>query len=460
MKGTLTRLPSVRLALLVIAICTPGCASRNAAIPIGGNVPARSVANDAGVEQTISVVHAFSGAVLTSCSATAATLDGAYPTSTLRTDGSGDVFGTTETGGPCGAGTIFKLSLNATGKWAYHQIYAFTGGSDGGGSASGLIFDSDGNGFGTAASGGEHGLGVVYELSPPSVSKPQWTERVLYSFKGLPDGAGPIADLVMRDGRLFGTTTRGGHSHIGCLQGCGTIFELAKTARGGWRENVLHEFLDALGEGANPYAGLSAGNNGSFFGTTYYGGNDLVCGGLGCGTVFELKQRKGQWKLRTLRAFKPQDGAFPDGPVLLDGNRLYGTTGQGGTYNYGTLFRFVRNGDRWLPEGRFNFNNADGNEPTGALTLSGSTLYGTTVAGGANLWGTIYTAQANAKNWQELPIYSFTGGSDGATPLGTNVLLLGDGSFLSTAEQGGALSACSGNGCGTIIAGSTGSRTP
>lgn len=448
-----------RLALLAVALCSAGCVAQYAT-PTAGMDATRSIATSVQASQGISIVHDFSGEVLTSCSATQVALDGAYPTSTLSADPSGNLFGTTETGGTCGAGTIFELTAGSTGGWVYHQIYTFTGGIDGGGSASGLVFDANGNGYGTAASGGEHGLGVVYELSPPSDSNARWSERVLYSFQGLPDGAGPISDLVVRDGKLFGTTTRGGHSHIGCLQGCGTIFELASSGRGRWHEKVLHQFLDALGEGANPYAGLSAGSNGNFFGTTYYGGNDFVCAGLGCGTVFELARRAGKWKLRTLRAFKPQDGAFPDGPVLLDGDHLYGTTGQGGAYNYGTLFRFVRSGDRWLPDGRFNFNNANGNQPTGALTLRGSTLYGTTFAGGANLWGTVFSARINSKNWHEQLIYSFTDGADGATPLGTNVFLLGNGSFLTAAEQGGLLTGCSGSGCGALIAGSTDSRRP
>src|SRR5208282_2359772 len=110
--------------------------------------------------------------------------DGAYPQSNLTFDGAGNLYGTTSAGG---YGTVFELSPNGSGGWNQTVLYRFTGGPDGGYPICSLIFDSVGNLYGTAYSGGANGYGVVFELSPVGGS---WTETILYSFAGGPaDGA-------------------------------------------------------------------------------------------------------------------------------------------------------------------------------------------------------------------------------------------------------------------------------
>lgn len=104
---------------------------------------------------------------------------------------------------------------------------------------------------------------MVFKLTPASGGT--WTETVLYTFRGNPtsgpDGAYPAAGLVLdSSGNLYGTTAQGG------TYGQGTVFKLAPTSNGKWKEAVIHEFAGYPGDGANPVASLifdSGGANGT-----------------------------------------------------------------------------------------------------------------------------------------------------------------------------------------------------
>ena len=99
-----------------------------------------------------SVVHSFSGP------------DGSNPGAGLVMDAAGNLYGTTVFGGADVAGTVFKLTPGAKNKWTFTLLYTFTGGADGGQIYSGVVLDSAGNLYGTAAGGGPGG--VVYEVTP------------------------------------------------------------------------------------------------------------------------------------------------------------------------------------------------------------------------------------------------------------------------------------------------------
>jgi uncharacterized repeat protein (TIGR03803 family) len=87
------------------------------------------------------------------------------PYSNLTMDAAGSLYGTTNGGGAYGGGTVFKLTPSGGG-WTYTDLYDFTGGSDGEQPVSNVIFDSNGNLYGTASSRGAYGNGVVWELTP------------------------------------------------------------------------------------------------------------------------------------------------------------------------------------------------------------------------------------------------------------------------------------------------------
>ena len=94
----------------------------------------------------------------------------------------GNLYGTTQTGGSGGYGTVFQL-VPAEGGWTEKVLFNFRNGSDGGFPAAGLIFDPSGNLYGATAEGGMGSGGTVFELTPSNGS---WTYSLVYSFTGPP----------------------------------------------------------------------------------------------------------------------------------------------------------------------------------------------------------------------------------------------------------------------------------
>lgn len=147
--------------------------------------------------------------------------DGGHPSDTLLQDSGGNLYGTTDSGGPKDAGLVFEI--DETGNETV--LYNFTGGSDGGGPFAGLIQDAHGNFFGTTEFGGktscQSGCGVVFELDPSG------RETVLYPFTGKKDGAYPLAGVIMDSaGYLYGATPEGGYQRCANGLGCGVAFKL------------------------------------------------------------------------------------------------------------------------------------------------------------------------------------------------------------------------------------------
>lgn len=88
------------------------------------------------------------------------------PQDRLVMNSSGNLYGTAYGAGAYGLGSVFKLSPSESG-WTYTSLHDFTGGSDGANPVSGVVFDTQGNLYGTAAYGGStNGDGVVWEITP------------------------------------------------------------------------------------------------------------------------------------------------------------------------------------------------------------------------------------------------------------------------------------------------------
>jgi uncharacterized repeat protein (TIGR03803 family) len=87
------------------------------------------------------------------------------PFGTLVMDAAGNLYGTTRCDGVNHAGSVFKLTKSGN-TWTYTSLHDFTGGADGGNPYSSLVFDANGNIYGTASRGGVSNQGVVFEITP------------------------------------------------------------------------------------------------------------------------------------------------------------------------------------------------------------------------------------------------------------------------------------------------------
>ena len=258
--------------------------------------------------------------------------DGAQP-GQLVFDSAGNLYGTTDGGGFCTEfeglvncyGSVFMMTppTQVNGSWTESVIYRFgtTGDSN---PHSGLIFDSNGNLYGTTYLGGAHGLGGTYELTPPSVLGSAWTEKSIFDFDGIGGGAPNAAVVFDAAGNLYGTTLIGGSANAG------TVFELTPPAvlGGSWMETVLYSF-QASGDGNSPLGNVIFDRSGNLFSTDWMGGPFLR------GTVFELTPNSDSsaWTEIILHSFGDGiDGQEPDAGLIWghDG-ALYGTTTQGGS---------------------------------------------------------------------------------------------------------------------------------
>ena len=322
---------------------------------------------------------------------------GAIPYAGVWRDSRGNLFGTTIEGGDIGGcdpsygcGVVFELNETGTKERALHK---FTGGADGLMPEALLVEDKAGNLYGTAPLGGRYGLGVVFKVAPNG------RETILYNFAGGSDGCGPNPGVILDSaGNLYGVASGGGDSS--CNSGHGVVFEVDP----GGHETVLYTF--GGGDGAIPNSVLLFDSMGNLYGTTEYGGSSSECGGLGCGTVFELSPRSG------------------------------------GGWSESVLYNFCS-----LP------NCTDGERPvTGPLVRdSAGSLYGTTIFGGNpklcnGSCGVVFKLESNGK---ETVLHTFTGGSDGAVPF-AGLVADDQGNLYGTTQEGGA--ACYGSyTCGVVF---------
>jgi len=364
--------------------------------------------------QTFSVVHSFAGAA-----------DGANPLNGLTMDGSGNLYGTTNSGGASNNGVVFKIDTTGVET----VLHNFSGGTDGENPQGVLIIDRAGNLFGTTAWGGASGQGTVFRITAAG------KEKVLYSFTGGTDGAEPEAGLV-RDvaGNLYGTTTAGG------ANGNGTVFELSPPAKkgGAWAEKVLYSF-GAGTDGAIPIGGVTFDAAGNLYGTTSAGG------AAGLGTIFQLTPSGSGWTETILHNFQDaDDGAVPYASLIFNKGNFYGAATEGGTGGGGTIFELTPASSGWT------FTVLYSNPGWGIsgvfrhLTMDRSgNLYGTTHCDGAYNAGTVYKLIPASGSWTYTSLYVFTGGSDGLYSFSN--LVLRDGSVYGTTNQGGA------NGLGVVF---------
>lgn len=131
--------------------------------------------------------------------------DGANPQGGLIIDQSGNLYGST-VHRAAGGGTVFEL-VPSGGGWSYDFIYGLSGGIDLG-PYDKLLLDSSGNLYGTTFGDGRYGYGSVFKLAP---SGGGWNYTSLHDFTGRSDGANPTCRLAFdSSGNLYGTASSGG----------------------------------------------------------------------------------------------------------------------------------------------------------------------------------------------------------------------------------------------------------
>jgi uncharacterized repeat protein (TIGR03803 family) len=310
-----------------------------------------------------------------------ALVHGQGPESALVSDAAGNLYGTTYYGGEYYWGIVYKLAPNSSGGWTQTVLYSFKGNGDGCSPAAALVIDAQGNLYGTTLKGGVgsncSGYGTVFELSP--TSKGGWKETVLYSFHGGNDGAEPNGLVLDPAGNLYGTTF--GSNNTGCNTGCGTAFQLTRNSAGGWSETILHSFGTGS-DGAHPTASLVSDAAGNLYGTTQNGGTS------GYGTVFELMPGpQGTWVESVLYSFSGgADGSTPEGTVVVNSaGNIYGAAYYGGGFSSGAVFELKPNGNSTWNESvlySFGATPGDGLNPLSVVLDNSGNLYGTTGSGG------------------------------------------------------------------------------
>jgi uncharacterized repeat protein (TIGR03803 family) len=309
--------------------------------------------------------------------------DGQVPYGGLIMDSSGNLYGTATGGGTFGDGAVFELIAGKNGTWTEQVLHSFGQGQDGQSPEGGLVFDNNGNLYGTTIEGGGYDDGTVFELTPGANGA--WTETVVHTFTpNGKDGLFPEAGLIFVQGYLLGTTYEGGAGNVG------TVFALARN-KIGWAETVLHSFEHNGVDGYAPEAALTLDGTGTLIGTTTEGGtaND--------GTVFGLTQNKyGTWVEEVLYSFNHNNagGSIPFSGVLDKSGNLYGTTFVGGQYSFGTVFELTPGTNGTWTENvlhAFDPNGQDGlQSEAGVIFDTKGNLYGTTTVGGTGGNGAVF----------------------------------------------------------------------
>src|SRR6202167_4563082 len=304
--------------------------------------------------------------------------DGSYPYVGLTFDSTGNLYGTTAYGGgnaTCvsieyGCGVVFELTPGSGGDWTEKVLHRFQGGSDGGNPGA-VVFDHAGNLYGIASQYGDisgadpYGCGTVFELTP---SGNHWTETILYTLAGDPDGCGPNGGLILAAGDVIY-----GAASVGGTYGEGAIFQLTPASGGVWTESIRYSF--GVHDGHIP-TGVISDQAGNLYGSNYDGGEG------GYGAVFEIDSSGKESLIANLGAY----GDWPRGELTFDAaGNLYGTTQHCASTCDGGVFKLTPNVDGgWTLSSLYGFSGgSDGGQPFGGVIvdLQGH-VYGTTWVGG------------------------------------------------------------------------------
>lgn len=419
--------------------------------------------------------------------------DGEYPQAGLVTDGVnlyGTTFGTLANGTPgknCSktCGTVYGIV--SAGRTAIDTLHSFSAGNgDGAFPTSEVAIQSGSSGtmfygtteYGTAEGCGGLGCGIVYQFSASDT-----TDDQIFRFCqqiNCTDGVFPHAGLTIGlGGNLYGTTTFGGTGKGdlcgSSFGGCGVVYEFLPQS--GQPITPIYSFCkkpkkNVCVDGAVPYGGLIADNQGNLYGTTEFGGAYLS------GTIFVVTPSGQETVLYSFckrgRHHICPDGAFPQASLIAYNGNLYGTAANGGVacaetnQGCGVVFKIAPSGSGYTVLYRFAGGN-DGSLPKAPLAPDGAgNLYGTTYQGGGGVCsrgdvmlgcGTLFELSVTGTGYQILHAFNLNNknNGDGAHPQGALAILNGV-LYGATGDKGDMT--CS---CGTLYSvdiGTAGAKTP
>ncbi len=308
--------------------------------------------------------------------------------------------------------SVMALSLQGQ----YNVLHTFIGPPTDGEQPWGSLIIKGNTLYGMSQYGGAGNSGAIFKIGVEGTGF-----ALLHSFVGgASDGKNPYGSLLLYLGKLYGMTYYGGASDKG------VIFRINTDGTG---FTLLHTFTGTATDGALPFGSLIL-YGGKFYGMTYRGGSSSA------GTIFKISPGGSGFKLLHSFAAGATDGADPRGSLKLVGTKLYGVTTVGGVSNLGTIFRILPTGAGFTVLHSFAGGTADGSYPwTGSLAACGTTLFGMTMYGGADDWGTVFKINTNGLGFALLHSFS-TDVTDGTSPVGS--VMFGGSKLYGMTQVGGA----------------------
>jgi uncharacterized repeat protein (TIGR03803 family) len=402
----------VRVALGLVAILLPSSSSASIYTFELGSSPAGIVqasdgnfygnataggANNCGVlfrfetNGTQTLLYTFQGKV-----------DGATPVASLVQGTNSLLYGMAQSGGANNSGAIFDIGTNG----AFTSLYSFAAGAktssgrftnaDGSSPVSALTLGADGNFYGTTQYGGVNGYGTLFRLTHSGAL------TLLYTFSNSVDGGTPSAPLLQyTNGLLYGTTTTGGGN------GLGTVFQTTISGQ----IASLYAFT-GTNDGNDPQVGLVDGHDGFLYGAC--SGSNIESGPLhsGNGILFKVDTNGnfvllysftgGITTMSTSGAYNNFDGGYPYALLRGTDGYYFGVAAYGGEDSSGSLFEFSGQPSAFPDFGPIlaffsgvyyvgSGTDGDGCTPWSLIQAKDGTLYGTTLLGGTNNDGTIFS---------------------------------------------------------------------
>jgi len=299
------------------------------------------------------ILHSFAGGAE----------DGARPYAGLAV-ADGVLYGTTLQGGSADQGTVFRVNTDGSSFQVLHSFGTF---AKDGRRPYGSVVHSDGVLYGVAAEGGPHDFGMLYRINTDGSGY----QLVADPYRG--GGKRPLGTLLLHDGWLYGTAAGGAWY--------GSVFRVRTDGSG---YTVLHYFGSSAQDGQNPYGSLTMAGE-TLFGTTLLGGS------RDRGALFSLRPDGSEYKVLHEFLGAPGDGANPQGSLLAREGALYGQSFFGGAFGHGCLFRVNQDGSAYKVLHSFPSAPRDGGGPYATPLLVGDLLLGLTAEGGAGNGGTLYT---------------------------------------------------------------------